>query len=167
MSTYRYNEPAQRTFSLLPDGDYLAVIAAAEEPYIKENGKHVMKTTLAIQPSGSTVLYSPWTGETQSGEFRDNIGELLLAANRVPANKQEEPDWGKLIGAKIKVRLKTELDQNGIKRNVVHYVHTPKKAEVSAKPTEQKFSQSEFMKARGKQIEASGGGEPEPDNIPY
>jgi len=162
-STYRYQEPTARTFSVLPAGDYVAVIASIDEPYEK-GGKLIMKTVLAIQPSGTTVFYYPWAGHTSSGEYRDSIGELLFAANRAPASG-EEPNWAKLQGAKIKVRLKVEPDQMGIDRNVVHYVHTPKKAE-TVKPTEKSFSQSEFLKARGKQIEASGG-EPEPDQIPY
>jgi hypothetical protein len=162
-STYRYQEPTARTFSVLPTGDYIAVITAAEEPYEK-GGKLILKVQLSIQPSGSTVFYYPWAGATAAGEIRDSIGELLFAANRAPASG-EEPNWAKLVGAKIKVRLKVEPDQMGIDRNAVHYVHTPKKAD-TVKPTEKGFSQSEFLKARGKQIEASGG-EPEPDSIPY
>ena len=164
MSTYRYQEPSPRTFSVLPAGDYIAVIASVDEPYEK-GGKQIMKVILAIQPSGSTVFYYPWQGHTATGEYRDSIGELLLIANRAPASG-EEPNWSKLVGAKIKVRLKVEADQMGIDRNAVHFVPAPKKAE-TVKPTEKSFSQSEFLKARGKQIEASGGGEPEPDNIPY
>ena len=125
----------------------------------------LMKVILAIQPSGQTVFYYPWAGDTQGGKYRDNIAELLLAANRTPASG-EEPEWTKLVGAKIKVRLKDdEVDQNGVKRNTIGLVYTPKKVD-TMKPTEKSFSQSEFLKARGKQIEASGG-EPEPDNIPY
>jgi hypothetical protein len=164
MSTYKYQEPAARTFSVLPIGDYIAVISSVDEPYEK-NGKQVMRVILAIEPSGTTVFYYPWAGEDKQGEYRDSIAELLLAANRAPASGKE-PDWAKLVGAKIKVRLKVETAPTGIDRNVVHYVHTPKKAD-TMKPTEKSFSQSEFLKARGKQIEASGGGEPEPDNIPY
>ena len=163
-SSYRYQAPSPRTFSVLPAGDYTAVITEAEEPYEK-GGKQILKTRLAIQPSGTTVFYYPWAGQTKEGEYRDNIAELLLAANREPRTG-EEPDWAKLVGAKIKVRLKVEPDQNGEDRNVIHYVYTPKKAGTAVKPTEQKFSQSEFLKARGKQIETSGG-EPEPDQIPY
>ena len=164
MSTYKYQEPTPRTFSVLPPGDYIAVVTEAEEPYEK-GGKQIMKTVLAIQPSGTTVFYYPWAGEDKNGDYRDSIAELLLAANRAPASG-EEPNWAKLSGAKIKVRLKIEPDQMGIDRNVIHYVHAPKKAEV-LKPSEKSFSQSEFLKARGKQIEASGGVEPEPDSIPY
>jgi hypothetical protein len=163
MSTYKYQPPTPRTFNVLPEGDYIAVIASVDEPYEK-GGKQVMKTVLAIQPSGTTVFYYPWAGHDKTGEYRDSIGELLFAANRAPASG-EEPNWAKLQGAKIKVRLKVEPDQMGIDRNAVHYVHAPKKAD-TVKPTEKSFSQSEFLKARGKQIEASGG-EPEPDSIPY
>ena len=162
MSTYRYNEPSPRAFSVLSAGDYIAVITAAEEPYEK-GGKLILKIQLSIQPGGSTVFYYPWAGATAAGEIRDSIGELLFAANRAPASG-EEPNWAKLVGAKIKVRLKVEADQMGIDRNAVHYVHAPKKATV-AKPTEKSFSQSEFLKARGQQMEASG--EPEPSDIPY
>ena len=164
MSTYKYQEPSPRAFSVQPPGDYIAVIASVDEPYEK-GGKQIMKTVLAIQPSGTTVFYYPWAGEDKNGDYRDSIAELLLAANRAPASG-EEPAWGKLVGAKIKVRLKVEPDQMGIDRNVVHYVHTPKKAE-TVKPTSKSFSQSEFLAARSQQIEASGGGEPEPDSIPY
>lgn len=142
----------------------MAVIAAAEEPYEK-NGKQILKATLTIQPSGSTVFYYAWSGKTASGETRDNIGELLLAANRAPAVGQE-PNWAKLVGAKVKVRLKVEPDQNGDERNVIHWVYTPKAA---GKPAAkgQSVSTDEFMKARAKGEIASGGGEPEPDDLPY
>ena len=165
MSTYRYSEPTPRTFNVLPVGDYQAVITEAEEPYVKDNGNHVLKVTLSIQPSGSKVFYAPWTGKTAAGEFRDNIGELLLAANRVPANKKEEPEWTKLIGAKVKVRLKVEPGQNGEERNVIHWVYTPKQA---GKPAVkgQSAATDEFLKARAKQ-EIASGGEPEPDDLPY
>ena len=168
MSNYKYNEPSPRAFNLLAAGDYIAIIAGADEPYEK-GGKLIMRVILAIQPSGTTVFYYPWAGHTAAGEYRDSIGELLFAANRAPASG-EEPDWTKLVGTKVKVRLKIESDPNYGDRTVVHFVYAPKKAETSkstAKPTEKSFSQAEFMKARGKQIEASGGGEPEPDNIPY
>jgi hypothetical protein len=81
-STYRYKEPTART--LLPPGDFVAVISSAEEPYEK-NSKLVMRVVLAIQPSGTTVFYNPWSGATGAGEIRDSIGELLFAANRAPA----------------------------------------------------------------------------------
>ena len=163
-STYRYQEPTARTFGVLPGGDYIAVISSADEPYEK-NGKQVMRVILAIQPSGTTVFYHPWAGNTAAGDYRDSIAELLLAANRAPASG-EEPDWAKLVGAKIKVRLKVEPDQMGIDRNAVSRVHTPKKAE-TVKPTEKSFSQSEFEKARQQQMAAAGAAEPEPDDIPY
>ena len=170
MSTYRYNEPSSRAFSVLPAGDYIATIAAVEEPYEK-GGKQILKTTLAIAPSGQTVFYYSWAGHTAAGEYRDSIGELLFAANRAPASG-EEPNWAKLVGAKIKVRLKVEPDQMGIDRNVVHYVHVPKKVEAgkpAEKPsaTQQSFSSSEFQKARAKQLTTAGAGEPEPDDIPF
>jgi hypothetical protein len=141
----------------------MAVIAAAEEPYEK-NGKQILKATLAIQPSGQTVFYYAWTGQTATGEYRDNIGELLLAANRAPAVGQE-PNWAKLVGAKVKVRLKVEPDQNGEERNVIHRVYTPKKA---GKPVanQQSASTDEFLKARKKQ-EATDLGEPEEQDLPY
>ena len=164
MSTYRYNQPTARTFNVLPAGDYIAVISQAEEPYEK-GGKLILKITLAIQPSGAVVFYYPWHGATAAGEIRDSIGELLFAANRAPASG-EEPNWAKLVGAKIKVRLKVEPDQMGIDRNAVHYVHVPKKAD-TMRPTEKSFSQSEFEKARQQQMAAAGAAEPEPDDIPY
>src|SRR4029077_14122923 len=99
-----------------------------------KGGKQIMKIILSIQPSGSTVFYYPWQGHTATGEYRDSISELLFAANRAPASG-EEPNWAKLAGAKIKVRLKVEPDQMGIDRNAVHYVHAPKKA-LEVKPTE-------------------------------
>jgi hypothetical protein len=165
MSTYKYQTPAPRTFNVLPAGDYQAVIAAAEEPYVKDNGKQILKVTLTIQPSGQTVFYYAWSGQTVTGETRDNIAELLLAANRAPA-VGEEPNWAKLVGAKVKVRLKVEPDQNGDERNVIHWVYTPKQA---GKPAAkgQSASTDEFLKARAKQEIASGGAEPEPDELPY
>jgi hypothetical protein len=164
MSSYRFQAPPPRAFSVLPPGDYMVIITEAEEPYEK-GGKQIMRTQLAIQPSGSVVFYYPWAGHTKDGEYRDSIAELLLAANREP-KAGEEPQWAKLVGAKIKVRLKVEQDQNGADRNAVHYVVAPKKAD-TGKPaaTQQSFSQAEFQKARGKQLEASG--EPEPSDIPY
>jgi hypothetical protein len=164
MSSYRYQTPTPRTFNVLPAGDYMAVITEAEEPYEK-NSKQILKTTLTIQPSGHTVFYYAWSGQTAAGEYRDNIGELLLAANRAPA-VGEEPKWAKLKGAKVKVRLKVEPDQNGEERNVIHWVYAPKKA---GKPSGggQSVSTDEFLKAREKGMQASGGGEPEQDDLPY
>ena len=151
-SSYRFQTPAPRSFSLLPVGDYQAVITEAEEPYEK-NSKLILKTQLAIQPGGQVVFYYAWSGNTASGEYRDNIGELLLAANRAPAIGTE-PNWAKLKGAKLKLRLKVELDQNGEERNVVHYVHIPKLANAGkpAAAPQQNFSQSDFQKAREKQL---------------
>src|SRR4029077_15273843 len=147
MSTYRYQPPTPRTFNVLPVGDYQAVITEAEEPYVKDNGNHVLKVTLSLQPSGSRVFYAPWTGKTAAGEFRDNIGELLLAANRAPAVGQE-PNWAKLKGAKVKVPLKVEPDQNGEERNAIHWVYAPKKAgkPAAAAASEQSASTDEFLK---------------------
>jgi hypothetical protein len=167
MSSYKYQTPTPRTFSVLPAGDYTAVITEAEEPYEK-NGKQIMKTQLAIQPNGQLVFYYPWAGQTKDGEYRDSIGELLLAANREP-KAGEEPQWSKLAGAKIKVKLKVEQDQSGVDRNAVHYVIAPKKADAGRPAaTQQSVSTSDFMKARAKQVTASGGEkEPEPDELPY
>ena len=165
MSTYKYQTPPPRAFAVLPAGDYQATITEADPPYEKGD-KLVMKTVLAIAPSGTTVFYYCWAGHDKTGEYRDSIAEILVAANRAPA-PGEEPNWAKLVGAKVKVRLKVEPDQNGTERNVVHFVYAPKQGDAPAKPTEKSFSQSEFLKARGKQIEASGGSEPEPDSIPY
>jgi hypothetical protein len=163
MSSYRFQEPSPRTFNVLPAGDYQAVITEAEEPYEKD-GKQILKIVFAIQPGGQTVFYYAWTGKTKSGEYRDNIGELLLAANRAPAVGQE-PNWSKLKGAKVKVRLKAEPDQIGEERNVIHWVYTPKQAGKPATKQES-VSTSEFLKARAKQ-EIASGGEPEPDDLPY
>ena len=143
----------------------MAVIASVEEPYINHKGNHVLKAILAIQPSGQTVFYYPWAGKTVSGEARDNIGELLLAANRAP-KAGEEPKWSALSGAKIKVRLKVEPDQNGEERNAIHWVYTPKKAGKPA-ASGQSVSTDEFLKARAKGISASGGEEPDPYDIPF
>ena len=166
MSSYRYNEPPPRTFNVLPNGDYQAVITEAGEPYINDKGNHVSKVVLSIQPGGQTVFYYPWTGKTAAGEYRDNIGELLLAANRAPAVGQE-PNWPKLVGAKVKVRLKVEPDQNSEERNVIHWVYTPKAAGKPASGKKESVSTDEFLKAREKQVVASGDAEPEPDDLPY
>lgn len=170
MSSYRYQEPSVRAFSVLPIGDYQAVITEAEEPYEK-NGKQILYIKLAIQPSGHSVFYYPWAGKDKNGDYRDNIGELLLAVNRAPA-AGEEPNWKALVGAKCKVRLKVEPDQNGADRNVIHYVYTPKKADTgkpaaSPNASQQSLPIEEFQKARAKQIATAGAGEPEPDDIPY
>ena len=85
----------------------MAVLAEVGEPYINDKGNHVLKVVLSIQPSGQTVYYYPWANKT-----RDNIAELVLATNRSPASG-EEPNWAKLVGAKVKVRLEVEPDQNG------------------------------------------------------
>jgi hypothetical protein len=163
MSTYRYQEPPRRTFNVLEPGDYQAVIAAAEEPYEK-NGKQILKTTLAIQPSGQTVFYYAWTGQTAAGEYRDNIGELLLAANRAPA-VGKEPNWSSLVGAKVKVRLKVEPDQNSDDRNVIHFVYTPKQIGPQAQAP-QNVSKSQFDQAR-QQAAKNAGLEHEPTDIPF
>lgn len=120
--------PETRVFGALPAGDYSFVITAAEAPYFKNN-KWIVAVKLTIQPQGVPVFANPWTGKTKDGEERDGIGELLLAVNRAPT-PGNEPEWGRLIGAKGKCRLKVEIAQlgalEGKEVNKVSFWHVPK-----------------------------------------
>lgn len=117
----------QPVFGALPDGDYAFVISLADPPYQK-NDKWIMSVKIMIEPQGVPVFANPWTGNTKDGEFRDGIGDLLVAVNRAPAVGQE-PNWAKLVGAKGKVRLKTEIAQMGAlagkEVNKVAFFHRP------------------------------------------
>lgn len=125
---YIYQGPPEaRVFGALPAGDYAFRIASAEEPYFK-NEKWILTLKLIIEPTGYTVYYRPWSGTDRNGEARDGIADLLLAVNRVPA-RGTEPDWEKLVGARGKCRLKTEIAQQGTlagkEVNAVHWLHRP------------------------------------------
>jgi|SRR6267378_4234110 len=125
--TYKYRgAPESRAFGVLQPGDYNFVISSADAPYYKNN-KWILEVRLTIQPQSVLVYAHPWSGIDKNGEDRDGIAEFLLAVNRAPA-PGDEPEWGALIGAKGKCRLKIEPDQNNIDQNKVAFFHRPKQA---------------------------------------
>jgi len=133
--TYKFQGGEQgKAFGPLPPGDYLFTVAECGEPYYK-NDKWILAVRLAIQPGGEAVFANPWSGETKDGEARDGIGDFLLAVNRAP-KLGAEPDWKKVVGARGKCRLKTEVAQAGALEgkevNKVAFFHQPKELEVRA-----------------------------------
>src|SRR5258708_1168587 len=96
--------PESRAFGLLPLGDYNFVVDSGNAPYYK-NEKWLLKVELINQAHGIRVFETSWAGIDKNSEDRDGIAEFLLAVNRAPA-AGDEPEWGRLIGAKGKCRIK-------------------------------------------------------------
>jgi hypothetical protein len=171
MNTYKFRgAPESRAFGPLPQGDYSFVVTGADAPYYK-NDKWILALKLTIQPQGLPVFANPWSGIDRNGEDRDGIAEFLLAINRTPA-VGEEPDWGKLIGAKGKCRLKVEIAQAGALEgkevNKVAFFHRPKVVGPTSEPAKQGYSPS-AVKAAAQAAQADLAGDPdrEPDDIPF
>jgi hypothetical protein len=173
-SSYKYRgAPEARAFGPLPKGDYSFVVTGADAPYFK-NDKWILAVKLTIQPQGVPVFANPWSGIDKNGEDRDGIAEFLLAINRTPA-VGEEPDWGKLIGAKGKCRLKIEIAQAGALEgkevNKVAFFHRPKQVGPLAQGPRQNFTEQEIKKSQAAIAKTLGVKdpdlEPEPDDIPF
>jgi hypothetical protein len=172
--SYRFKElPARPTFGPLPEGDYGFTVASGDEPY-KKNDKWILPVKLAIQPDGTPVFANPWSGVDKNGQERDGIAEFLLAINRTPA-VGEEPEWGKLIGAKGKCRLKQEEAQQGKLKgkmvNKVAFFHRPKQLPSAESSSRVNFTEAEIQKSQqaiakvlGKSPEEEN---LEPDDIPF
>jgi hypothetical protein len=176
MSSYIYRgEPEQRVFGALPEGDYAYVVADCGEPYQKDSsGNWVLSLKLSIQPSGASVFANPWSGVTKDGEERDGIGEFLLSCNRAP-KPGDEPEWGRLIGAKGKCRLKVEIAAQGSlagkEVNKVAWFHRPKQVGPTSEPTKQSFTEAELKASQAAIAKTLGVKDPdldvEPDDIPF
>jgi hypothetical protein len=171
MSSYIYRgEPEQRVFGALPEGDYSYVVAECGEPYQKDNGNWVLAVKLAIQPTGVTVFANPWTGTTSAGDERDGIAEFLISCNRAP-KPGTEPAWAKIVGARGRCRLKVEIAQMGQlagkEVNKVGWFQAPKQVGPAAEPTRQSYSPEEVAQASKTAQSAAGGGDIEPDDIPF
>jgi hypothetical protein len=159
-------EPESRVFGPLPQGDYSFVVSTADEPYFK-NDKWILAVKLTIQPQGIPIFANPWSGIDRNGEDRDGIAEFLLAVNRAPA-PGDEPEWGRLIGAKGKCRLKVEIAAQGSlagkEVNKVAWFHRPKQVGPTAEQPPSSYSPAEVNKAAQA---AAGGDDLEPDDIPF
>ena len=131
-----HGNPRERVFGPLPAGDYNFNVASIDAPYFK-NDKWILPLKITIQPQGITVFANPWAGTNSYGEERDGIAEFLLSINRVPAVGQE-PQWGKMVGARGRCRLKLEIAQKGVLTgkdvNKVAWFHAPKQLEASELP---------------------------------
>jgi hypothetical protein len=171
MSTYRYQgPPEQRAFGPLPPGDYDFVVSDITEPHESSSGNQVLSVKLSIQPGGETVFANPWCGQDRDGNERDDIALFLLAINRIP-KIGEEPRWQQLVGARGRVRLKTEVAQQGnlagkeISR--VAFFHAPKTVGPTAQQAPQTYSEPEARKAAKAAQAAAGSSDIEPDDIPF
>src|SRR5258708_14503993 len=163
---YRYHgAPESRAFAPLPAGDYSFVVSSADPAYYKNN-KWVLEVKLTIQPQGMSVWAHPWSGVDKNREDRDGIAEFLIAVNRLPA-LGEEPEWGRLIGARGKCRLKVEPDQNDIERNKVSFFHRPKQVGPTTEQPPPSYSEPEVKKAAKAAQAAAGGDDPGPDDLPF
>ena len=167
--------PEARVFGPLPEGDYSFVVSSADEPYFK-NDKWILAVKLTIQPQGIPVFANPWSGTDRNGEDRDGIAEFLLAINRAPA-PGDEPEWGRLIGAKGKCRLKVEIAAQGSlagkEVNKVAWFHRPKQVGPSAEVPRQSFTEQEIKESQAAISKVLGGVpkdpdlDVEPDDIPF
>jgi hypothetical protein len=158
----------RRPLEILPEGDYGFTISDFDPPYQKSDGKWVLKVRLEIL--GQTIFDAVWSGETSTGEQRDQIGELLLCVNRAPA-LGEEPDWRRIAGAKGKCHLKVEIAQQGAlagkQRNVVSFYYRPKEIGPTTE-IKQDFNPEELTKQKAQSAKAAG--KPDdigPDDIPF
>ena len=168
---YRFMGGDERRVSVgpLPEGDYQFEVADYQEPYQKANGNWVLEVRLTIQ--GQVIFDQPWSGETSQGEPRDGIGEFLFCVNRAPRNKGDGPDWRKLIGARGKCRLKTEVAQMGSMAgkevNRVAYYYRPKEVGPTAAP-EQSVTDAGWADQQRRSKQAAGApGDDEPNEIPF
>jgi hypothetical protein len=171
MSSYIYRgEPEQRVFGALPEGDYSYTVSECGEPYQKDSGNWVLAVKLAVQPSGQTVFANPWSGVDKNGEDRDGIAEFLVSCNRAP-KPGSEPAWTKIVGSRGRCRLKVEIAQigklAGKEVNKVGWFHAPKQVGPSAEPPRQSYSPEEVAQASKTAQAAAGGGDIEPDDIPF
>lgn len=166
--------PESRAFGPLAPGDYSFVVSMADAPYFK-NDKWILAVKLTIQPQGIPVFANPWSGIDKNGEDRDGIAEFLLAVNRAPA-PGDEPEWGRLIGAKGKCRLKVEIAQQGNlagkEVNKVAFFHRPHQVGPTAEQPPRDYSPEEVAQAQAEQRRRSGGPagpdlEIEPEDIPF
>jgi hypothetical protein len=175
MNSYRFSGGEQRrpVSGPLPEGDYQFQVAEYQEPYQKANGNWVLKVRLTIE--GQTVFDQCWSGVDKNDEERDGIGSFLLAVNRAPKNKGDEPDWRKVEGAHGKCRLKVEIAQMGAlagkEVNRVAYYYVPKQVGPSVEPTKQSFTESEIKASQAAIGKTLTGKDPdldvEPDDIPF
>lgn len=168
-SSYKYRgAPETRAFGPLPQGDYSFVVTGTDAPYYK-NDKWILALKLTIQPQGIPVFANPWSGIDKNGEDRDGIAEFLLAINRTPA-PGDEPEWGRLIGAKGKCRLKVEIAQAGALEgkevNKVAFFYRPKTLDL-AKPSPAKPSVAEPSTAQRSPTPKDPDLDVEPDDIPF
>jgi hypothetical protein len=174
MNSYRFSGGEQRrpVSGPLAEGDYIFEVAEYQPPYQKANGNWVLKVRLTIE--GQTIFDQAWSGTDKNGEDRDGIGEFLLAINRAPKNKGDEPDWRKVEGARGRCRLKVEIAQMGAlagkEVNRVAYYYRPKQVGPSIEPTKQSYSPEEVKKATQDARRRAGGpsdDDMEPSDIPF
>src|SRR4029077_19554861 len=166
-------EPESRVFGPLPQGDYSFVVSTADEPYFK-NDKWILAIKLTIQPQGIPIFANPWSGIDRNGEDRDGIAEFLLAVNRAPA-PGDEPEWGRLIGAKGKCGLRVEIAEacarEGKEVNKVAFFHRPKQVGSTLSQMPQSFTENEIKKSQAAIAKTLGVKDPDldvaPDDIPF
>jgi hypothetical protein len=166
-------EPESRVFRPLPQGDYSFVVSIADAPYFK-NDKWILAVKLTIQPQGIPIFANAWSGVDRNGEDRDGIAEFLLAVNRAPA-PGDEPEWGRLIGAKGKCRLKVEIAGQGAlagqEVNRVVFFHRPKQVGPTSDPLKQSFTEAELKQSQAAIGKTLAGKDPDldvaPDDIPF
>jgi hypothetical protein len=172
MSDYRFREPPPApTFGPLPEGDYLATVVECGEPYVNpKSGNYVLAVKLAVGPEAVPVFYNAWAGTDVNGNERDGIAELCIALNRAPKLGQE-PNWKALVGAKAKFKIKIETAQQGSLAgkpvNKVAFVYRPKQVGPTTEPPRQSYSPQEVAQASKTAQAAAGGGDIEPDDIPF
>lgn len=165
---YRFNpSPATANFSVLPAGDYSAIVVECGEPVLKESKNWVMKVRLSVGSDNATVFDNPWARSEESDvqDGRDGIAQFLIACGMAPASGKE-PNFPGCVGKKARVKIKVGKNQDGTDRNEVAFYYAPSKTGKAAATT---ASTSEFEKARAAAgaTPKTAAAEPEPDDLPY
>lgn len=111
-TSYRYNEPSETQFEVLPAGDYDFIVLSAGEPYTKDNGNIVLPLKLEVGKQKAHVFANATCGKDTTGEPFDAIAKFLKAVNRAPAPGRE-PQWNRLEGARGRCHIKVGVSKVG------------------------------------------------------
>lgn len=167
-TSYRYNEPSETQFEVLPAGDYDFIVLSAGEPYTKDNGNIVLPLKLEVGKQKAHVFANATCGKDSAGEPFDAIAKFLKSVNRTPTPGQE-PQWNRLEGARGRCHIKVGVSKvgkyAGQDRNEVGwfiYNQDVKQSAQSFTPSEVKLSADAVRRAAGDpDLDA------EPSDIPF
>jgi len=157
MPSYTYNEPEEREFEVLPEGEYAFTITEVFAFEVAKSGNEYLPLKIAVKsPKGNTVNVFDNLVFTEKAKFR--IDQLLKSIGKAPApgtaEDFDDPTW--LVGCKGVVKLKIETYNSNNRNKVDAYLF--KKATVEGR-----------MVTTAKRAEApvATQQEEEHDNIPF